>query len=139
MKRTSGGEWPSFPLTSTSTPPVKGTSAASMVHTILHGWQAGGHMLWVCKAWAPTHTWTVSSLSMPLSPQAPQDRAESSPGSPGHGLPTHRVDTEYRSGSKAQFWPATVTLFTSSALTPRFDPRMVTRMPPPNGPVSGWI
>ena len=20
------------------------------------GWQAGGHTLWVCKAWAPTHT-----------------------------------------------------------------------------------
>lgn len=35
MNWTCGGEWPSFPLTSTSIPPVKGIFAASIAHTIL--------------------------------------------------------------------------------------------------------
>lgn len=39
---TLGGEWPSFPKTSTSTPPVKGASAASITHTILADDRQGG-------------------------------------------------------------------------------------------------
>lgn len=59
--------------------------------------------------------------------------------SPGQWQFTHRVDTEYHFGSKAQFWPATVIFLTSSALMPKLDPWIVTWMPPPNGPVLGWI
>lgn len=69
----------------------------------------------------------MSFLSIPqVTPCPRQGRDWSRHWGPGHRLSTHRVDTEYRLGSKVQFRPATVTLVTSSALTPKFEPRMVT-------------